>query len=716
MVEEVQKRLDAIGEIGDAFRSLVESLEKRGGFVPEKLQTDIEGLEREYRTLADEAGRKLRIAVAGKFSCGKSQFINSLVGEEIASVDSARTTCCKTVFTGDPSINAIRITDSSGREYSREEYVQLSAKESASRKVFTVRLPDADWQDFEVVDTPGYDSIDEEDRQISEEAVADADVVFFLFDIGTGTIPKDSLDYLKKFVDSRQLFYLIANKADLKSEGARQTIIDSIASECQRNGLKYECVLPYSSLTPTSREILSKNETARANLLKLAKRLKDDAIGVVDKLVERANSIRGSKIDVGLSVADRHLSEFRDRVVEYFGLAFEKIVDEQAEGAAANGEELKETVFSLLLDSAIDYTERRASNFVRWHRLSGTGFFFNDWSVYLGKPGADYDLTDDDKTDLVRSLRAKCEECGILSDGVIEKLLELRREGALQTIDKYRIKDEDAPTDDAMFFYSAAIDHTDFCKTCDYESERRGKEHSILAELARVFPQTFKELTWPKVAEVLEHEMFKPFYKRVVLACFELMRDFCRLIDSCANVLHLEKQGEDLIQGAMSQMNVMLSPESGTARFSAESWQTVLAGQEVAWISPASDGGDVTVRATKSGQFVKLVDDVSFVDRLSPLCMIMPDDDDKSEEDAKTGHEVQIYGGAGDEVVSSVEGVVDGLCVQDGASVKQGDRILTVNVLNMHWPVCASCDGVVSFGVKYGDSVKPGDVLAKICE
>ncbi|MGN0852224.1 MAG: dynamin family protein [Kiritimatiellia bacterium] len=206
MNDDVRRRIEAVVKIRTAFQNVVSVADKLGVTLPESLNEALARLENEFKSLSEYSERQLRIAVAGKFSCGKSQFINSLIGKEIASVDSARTTCCKTIFTGDTSVDGVIITDSTGKTYSRDEYVLRSAKVSASREVFTVKLPDADWSDFEVIDTPGYDSLDEEDRQISEEAVADADVVFFRFDIGNGTIPKDSMVYLKNTVDTKQLF------------------------------------------------------------------------------------------------------------------------------------------------------------------------------------------------------------------------------------------------------------------------------------------------------------------------------------------------------------------------------------------------------------------------------------------------------------------------------------------------------------------------------
>lgn len=635
---DVCRRIESIVKVKASFQNVASTADKLGVNLPETLKDTLARVVNEYRTLSDYSERKLRIAVAGKFSCGKSQFINSLVGKEIASVDSARTTCCKTIFTGDTSVNEVVISDSTGRTYSREEYIQRSAKDSASREVFTVKLPDADWQDFEVIDTPGYDSIDEEDRQISEEAVADADVVFFLFDMGNGTIPKDSIEYLKKSVGTKQLFYLIANKADLKPEGARRTIMNSIASECDRNGLKYECVLPYSSLMPWSNEIMSKSEVARTNVLKLAHKLKDEAMDVVDKLVERANTIRDAKITVELKAIDGHLTDLCKSVEKTFITELESVWSKKCESNESSFEALAEDVISILQDSAVENTERRASSFVRWHELKGTGVFFSDWSVYLARPTSEYDLSDEEKASLSQTLLSKFEEYGISGVGVINQLIELRRECAIAAIDKFRIKDEDAPSgDDALFYYGAALAHGDFCKTCDYESERRERENSILANLYRVFPGAFIELLTEKVARVIGHLVVDGFFRQEANAKFESAKALAEFKDSCAETLNGRKGGDAYVAETLMAIDIMPSPMEGTVSF-----------------------------------------------------------------------------GAGEEIVSTVEGVVVGLYVEDGSVVKPGDRLLAINVLNIHWPINAQRDGRVRFKVKFSERVSPGNILATI--
>ena len=716
MNDDVRRRTESLVKIKASFQNVVSTADKLGVTLPGILKDTLARVEKEYDALSECSERKLRIAVAGKFSCGKSQFINSLVGKEIASVDSARTTCCKTIFTGDTSINEVIISDSSGRTYSRDEYVQRSAKVSASREVFTVRLPDAEWMDFEVIDTPGYDSIDEEDRQISEEAVTDADVVFFLFDMGNGTIPKDSIEYLKKSVGSKQLFYLIANKADLKPEGARRMIMNSIASECDRNGLKYECVLPYSSLMPWSNEILSKSEVARTNVLNLAQKLKDEAMEVVDKLVERANTIRDAKITVELKAVDGHLTDLRKNLEKTFIEELESVWSKKCESNKSSFEDLVEGMISILLDSAVENTERRASSFVRWHELKSTGIFFSDWSVYLARPTSEYDLSDEERASLTQALLSQFAEHGVSGAGVVEELVELRKECAIKTIDKYRIKDEDAPSgDDALFFYAAALEHRDFCKTCDYESERRDRENSILENLNRVFPSTFVELLEEKLAKVMERILVTGLLKPAANTRFEAAKALAEFMDSCAEALNGTKRGDAYVAESLMSIDILPSPIEGTVFFSVEADEKVKKGQILGRAVSRDTDAEVALCANKSGRVAVLAEQGEAVPKFSPLLIFLPDDE-RSKVDAK----VEVVGshrnGPGEKIVCTEAGVVDELCVKEGETVNWCDRLMTIdiNAMNRHWPIVSGHAGTVSFRVKRGSRVVKGDVLAII--
>lgn len=489
MTDAIQARAIVAPTFANAVRCLCSHFKNIGLQVPMELVADFERICNEYRDGLGEGETKLRIAVAGKFSSGKSQFINSLTGYNIAAVDLARTTCCKTIFTGDSSIKEVIISDLSGQTFTRDEYVELSAKKAASERGFIVRIPDVDWEDFEIVDTPGYDSADESDRRISESAVSEADVVLFLFDIGNGTIPKDSVEYLKRAVSQNQLLYLVANKADLKPERAREIIAKSIEEECLRNGVKYECVLPYSSLTLQCKEVLQKNEQQRTHVLNLAERLKVNLIEVVGKLVERSRQIKdakASRLDAYLSDAIRQKwGRIADTI---FINSIEKLSGCISEHAPVV-DDVVEKVTTKLVDFASSFTSGISSKLIHWNEVSGTGIFWtnwqNDWRVSLGAPTDEYDWLGLESLVLQQDLMN--EELGayqLTEDITVSKLVDLIKSCSIEVINELSNKGG-------------------YSERCIVKSNCHSAEAKIQEKLNIEFPDAFYRVCRPKVVEIV---------------------------------------------------------------------------------------------------------------------------------------------------------------------------------------------------------------------
>lgn len=474
--------------------------------------TDFDQACRAYGAQMSKRDQKLKIAVAGKFSCGKSQFINSLTGYEIAAVDLARTTCCKTIFTGDPTVDDVVILDALGNPITREEYVELSSKQEASSQEFVVKIPDADWTDFEIIDTPGYDSVEESDRLISEGAVHGADVVLFLFDMGNGTIPKDSIDYLKQVARPGQLYCLVANKADLKPGGARQTIIESIADECSRKGIKYEYVLPYSSLMPWSKEVLQKREPMRSNVLRLAGQLKEGLMGVVDKLVEREQQIRAAKV----SRLENDLRDEIEKCWDEFCDAFSAFSDEKFieyfSEAAPDVDDRVESVTNALMSFAAEFTAGVSTKFIHWREVPGTGILWtnweNDWRVSLGVPTDEYDSLGQGAVLLVQHLISdELSEYQLTEDTSAKSLVDLIKPCSLEAVRQL-------------------ADNGGYSERCVVKSECRDAEGRIQERLNSEFPDVFHEICRPKVSKVVEALSAVWIQKKMFSAMRRIAADF----------------------------------------------------------------------------------------------------------------------------------------------------------------------------------------------
>lgn len=257
------------------------------------------------------ANEKVRVAVIGDFSSGKSSFINSLLGEKLCPVNVAASTSCVTTFKYGVVKKVCMLEDGKEVEISTSDYDSMvtNPANGNNRYEFVVYYPFDDLNDISIIDTPGFNNAcNDNDERITSEVMIEADVVFFVLDIQKGDVSADMMDLLTGWRDERPdlPLYAVINKSDTKP---RRVALD-VKDRLQELGL-FRDVVVYSS----------KDEIGKAAALTTLDSINDVAdfvVGSFEQGVVTQLLITRDNARVHLEVKGGEVSEGRGHIFNWF--------------------------------------------------------------------------------------------------------------------------------------------------------------------------------------------------------------------------------------------------------------------------------------------------------------------------------------------------------------------------------------------------------------
>ncbi len=167
------------------------------------------------RALLTDIREPLLFVIVGEVKAGKSSLLNALFGRELARVDVLPATDRVYIF----------------------KYGETEAAVDVSPQLVERHLPIDFLRDFNIVDTPGTNTMVAEHQKITEQFVPRADVVLFVFSVVNPW--SQSAWELLKFVQQKWLknVVFVLQQADLRDEAQIRSITDHLAqSAIQRLG------------------------------------------------------------------------------------------------------------------------------------------------------------------------------------------------------------------------------------------------------------------------------------------------------------------------------------------------------------------------------------------------------------------------------------------------------------------------------------------------
>ena len=201
---------------------------------------------------------KRTIAFVGEFSAGKTSIVNRILTQDNPDipklpVSTKATTAIPTYIAGGSVVSYSFISGDGRRKEILEETFKKISKEvlnqikgvSSLIKYFVMTYKNPNLNGLSILDTPGFNSNDSEDRDRTIDVINECDALFWVFDVNAGTVNRSSISIIKEKLNKP--LYIVINKVDTKSESEIQKVEELIQKTLEEEGLKVEQFIRFSS-------------------------------------------------------------------------------------------------------------------------------------------------------------------------------------------------------------------------------------------------------------------------------------------------------------------------------------------------------------------------------------------------------------------------------------------------------------------------------------
>ena len=205
--------------------------------------------------------KKTTIAFVGEFSAGKTSIVNRILSQDNPnipklSVSTKATTAIPTYIAGGNAVSYSFISGDGQRKEILEDTFKKVSKEildqvkgvSSLIKYFVMTYQNKNLNGISILDTPGFSSNDNEDRERTIDVINECDALFWVFDVNAGTINRSSISVIKEKLNKP--LYIVINKVDTKPESEIRKVEQLIKSTLAEAGLQVEQFIRFSSKSP----------------------------------------------------------------------------------------------------------------------------------------------------------------------------------------------------------------------------------------------------------------------------------------------------------------------------------------------------------------------------------------------------------------------------------------------------------------------------------
>lgn len=206
------------------------------------------------------------VSLGGRFSAGKSQFINAITGiDDTLPVDQNPTTSVSSYIvhadTDEIEVNtkfgySAKLSKEAMRALSHEFYNKYSIGFSSVLENIIIRTKKFDIDDSIVLlDTPGYSKADVDDnvrernsdKQKAHEKLAITDYLIWLVDVTKGTITSEDIDFIRS-LHLKNRILVVFTKADKRTPEAVKEVVELAKETIMNAGIDCFAVTAFSSI------------------------------------------------------------------------------------------------------------------------------------------------------------------------------------------------------------------------------------------------------------------------------------------------------------------------------------------------------------------------------------------------------------------------------------------------------------------------------------
>lgn len=205
--------------------------------------------------------KKTTIAFVGEFSAGKTSIVNRILSQDnpnipLLPVSTKATTAIPTYIAGGVAETYNFVTPNDKLKAINEDIFKKVSKEvldeikgvSSLIKYFVMTYKNPNLNGLSILDTPGFNSNDAEDKVRTIDVINECDALFWVFDVNAGTVNRSSITLIKEKLNKPLI--VVINKVDTKPTSEVDKVESLIRKTLIEEGLNVEKYIRFSSKAP----------------------------------------------------------------------------------------------------------------------------------------------------------------------------------------------------------------------------------------------------------------------------------------------------------------------------------------------------------------------------------------------------------------------------------------------------------------------------------